>query len=111
MTEDEEPETLEEAAREELHLLWGDLRDAVNRAINGVWSIDCGHVEHRIKMLTQFVGATPWEMVPLPLLEGGIYQRIHAEMGVEADVDMVRVAETRRSIEARLRSLSPQGRP
>lgn len=90
------------ACREELMLLWGDLDTARQSAIRpGTWSIRCESIEDRIKQLTPLVGPTPWEQIQIPLLELGIYQRIHAELGVEAPVDMEGVAETRRRIEER----------
>jgi hypothetical protein len=89
------------ACREELDHLWNDLNSARQFAINGVWSIACEGTEARIKALTPLVGPTPWECVQIPLLELGIYQRIHAELGVEAPVDMEHVARTRASIDAR----------
>ena len=95
-------QNLEDAARWELELLWNDLCDARRFAANGEWSMRCGGLVERIKMFTRLVGPTPWEKIQISLLEDGTYQRIHAEMGVAADVDMVRVAETRRSIEERM---------
>ncbi len=100
--EDDEPTTLEEAAKGELACLWGDLDEAVRRAINRDWSIQCENLAARIKTLTRFVGPTPWEEIQISLLESGRYQRLHAEMGVAVEVDMARVAETRRRINARM---------
>jgi hypothetical protein len=93
---------LEEVAREELGLLWGDLNRARQSAINGEWSMNCDHLVERIMALTPLVGPTPWEEIQIPLLELGIYQRVHAELGVPVDVDMERVAKTRTSIDGRL---------
>jgi hypothetical protein len=109
--EEFDAQNLEDAARWELELLWDDLNNARRYAANGAWSMGCDHLVSRIGMFTRLVGPTPWEKIQIPLLEDGTYQRIHAELGVEAEVDMGRVAETRRRIDARLRSLSPQGRP
>lgn len=101
--EDEfDAQTLDDAARWELELLWNDLHDARRSAVNGEWSISCDHLAARIKMFTRLVGPTPWEKIQIPLLEDGTYQRIHAEMGVVAEVDMARVAGTRRSIDERM---------
>jgi hypothetical protein len=102
-----ELETLREAIRDELGSLWGDLGQARNSAINGKWSMHCDRLVARIGKLTRLVGPTPWEEIHLPLLENGIYQRIHAELGVDAPVDMERVAKARASIDARMaRTLS-----
>jgi hypothetical protein len=97
-----ETQKLEEVAREELSLLWGDLHRARQSAINGRWSIQCDHLVERIKALTPLVGPTPWDEIQIPLLEHGIYQRVHEELGVTVNVDMDRVAETRASIDGRL---------
>lgn len=94
-------ETLRTAVQEELAALWSDLNIAQRNAINGQWSIQCGHLEHRIKQLTPLVEPTPWEEIQIPLLENGVYQRIHADMGITVDVDMDRVAGVRASINAR----------
>lgn len=87
-----------------------DLHDARRSAANGQWSIRCDELAARIRMFTRLVGPTPWEKIQIPLLEDGTYQRLHAEIGVHAEVDMARVAETRRFIDARtsrIRSASP----
>lgn len=99
-------ERLEQAAREELSYLWGDLNTARESAIRGQWSIRCDGIEERIKTLTALVGPTPWDEIQIPLLEDGIYQRIHAELGIEAAPDMGRVAQVRESIDSRLGKLS-----
>lgn len=82
-------------AREELYSLWCDLDAARRRAYHDQWSMDCDSLVERIKALTPLVGHTPWEEVQIPLLEDGIYQRVHAELGVDAPVDMGKVAEHR----------------
>jgi hypothetical protein len=86
---------LRAALREELVALWSDMGQARREAINGVWSIHCESLAQRIKSITALVGPTPWDHIGLALLEDGIYQQLHAEMGVEAPVDMVRVVMTR----------------
>ena len=96
-----ELERLKAAVREELSDLWGDLHSAQNHAINGRWSIACDNLEERIKALTPLVGATPWDEVQIPLLENGVYQRIHADLGIAVHPDMARVAQVRARINAR----------
>jgi hypothetical protein len=49
----------------------------------------------RIKALTSLVGPTPWAEVQVGLLEDGVYQRVHRELGIEVAVDMDAVAEHR----------------
>lgn len=107
MSDTQEPardgtDTLHTVARWELLCLWSDLNDARHSAIADSWSMRCDGLVDRIKMLTEHVGPTPWEEINIGLLEAGIYQRVHAEMGVAVDVDMASVAETRASIEARM---------
>lgn len=96
-----ELETLRETLRGELYFLWRDLDNAIQTAIDGKWSMRCDSLAERITRVTKLVGPTPWEEVLLPLLEQGVYQRIHAEIGVDAPVDMARVAKARASIDAR----------
>ena len=99
--------TLESVARWELLLLWNDLHSAYRAAANGSWSIRCDGLADRIKMFTEQVGPTPWEEIQIDLLEAGIYQRVHAEIGVAVEVDMARVAQTRASIDERTARLLP----
>lgn len=89
---------LRDAVREEVADLWRDLNSAQSRAINGRWSIECDNLEERIKNLTPLVGATPWEEIQIALLENGVYQRIHADLGITVEPDMARVAKVRTQI-------------
>lgn len=97
---------LRKACRKELRSLWHDLDHAVRSALNGTWSMGCDDVTHRIKRLTRLVGPTPWEAIQITLLESGVYQRIHAELGIEVTVDMDQVAEVRERIEDRRRRVT-----
>ncbi|MFE9735443.1 hypothetical protein ACFYO9_33870 [Streptomyces sp. NPDC005863] len=76
-------EKLTEVAREELARLWSDLETARQHALNGQWSVACDDIEERIKALTPLIGPTPWGDIQIPLLELGIYQRIHADLGID----------------------------
>lgn len=91
---------LQAAVRGELADLWCDLHRAQSYAINGKWSMACDNLEERIKLLTPLVGATPWDEIQIPLLENGVYQRIHADLGIAVEPDMERVAECRARMEA-----------
>ncbi|MET8378019.1 hypothetical protein [Streptomyces microflavus] len=84
-----------EVAREELVCLWHDLDEARRRAVRNRWSVACDDLVDRIKALTPLVGPTSWEEVQIRLLEDEVYQRVHAELGIEAPVDMGKVAEHR----------------
>ncbi|WP_411121740.1 hypothetical protein [Streptomyces sp. x-19] len=88
-----ELETLRAAIRDELEGLWDDLDTARSSALNGHWSMTCDFLVDRIKMLTSLVGPTSWRSIQLPLLEDGIYQRVHRDLGVDAPVDMGAVAQ------------------
>jgi hypothetical protein len=91
-------ETLAAVAREELTCLWHDLDAARRNAYHGEWSMACDSLVDRIKALTPLVGPTPWGDIQIPLLESGIYQRVHAELGIdvpEVRPDMAKVAELR----------------
>lgn len=95
--------SLEGAAREELEFLWDDLHNARSTAANGEWSIRCDDLVHRIGALTRHVGPTHWEKIQIPLLEDGVYQRIHADIEIPVEVDVEHVKQVRADIEARMR--------
>lgn len=80
---------LELAVREELAMLWDDLEIAHSR--RRVWSIHCMDLAERIQHLTKLVGPTAWGEVPWTLLADGIYQRVLAEIGIEAGVPLEKV--------------------
>lgn len=93
---------LEAVACEELANLWGDLDQARRYAHNGEWSVRCDGLTERIKNLTRVIGPTPWGQVQIPLLELGIYQRIHSELGIdvpEVHPDMDTVAAMRADLD------------
>ncbi|MEV0444355.1 hypothetical protein AB0I84_03395 [Streptomyces spectabilis] len=95
-----ELETLRDAIRGELDSLWCDLATARDEALHGQWSIRCYSLTDRIKRLTKLAGPTPWRSVELSPLEDGISQRVHAELGVEAPVDMEAVVQSRAWLDA-----------
>lgn len=105
MTEDDErdfdPDSLESFAQWELQCLWSDLSEAIRRAIRCTWSIQALGLKDRIQALTRLVGPAGWESIPIDLLESGVYQQVHQEIGVHVEPDMDRVAEVRRSIDGR----------
>jgi hypothetical protein len=89
--------TLEKATADELMRLWGDLHEAMRWARDGCWSIGCEDLAHRIAVLTRALGkATPWQQLPIELLESGVYQRMHDLMGIPYDPpDMDVIAKMR----------------
>jgi hypothetical protein len=89
----DETEQFRAALREELACLWSDLATDRRMAFNGVWSVACESTASRIATITALVGPTPWEQIQPTLLEDGTYLRLHAEMGITAEVDEAAVAE------------------
>lgn len=82
--------------------MWEDLYEARNSSINGEWSIRCDHLVGRIKNLTLLVGPTPWNEIQASLLETGVYQRVHTEIGVTVHPDVEHVMQERRRVEKRV---------
>jgi hypothetical protein len=95
-----ELETLRTALVEELSCLWTDLQTGRRDALKGDWSMHCDWIEGRIKMITPLVGPTPWEQLDIQLIEDGVYQRIHQEIGVDAPYDEEGVREHRAYLNA-----------
>lgn len=94
-----ELETLRNALAEELSYLWTDLQSARHDALNGSWSVGCEWFEGRIKAITPLVGPTPWEKLDIQLIEDGVYQRIHQELGIEAPYDEEGVRKHREQLD------------
>lgn len=92
---------IQRVVAQELLELWRDLGVAAHTAINHKrnWSKNCVRLEERIKLLTPLVGPTLWTQVDILLLEFGIYQRIHEEIGIAVHVDMEKVAEARAMVD------------
>lgn len=95
-----ELETLRAALVEELSCLWTDLQTARRDAYRDQWSMQCDWLVERIKTITPLVGPTSWENLDIQLIEDGIYQRIHSELGVEAPIDMDGVRKHRAYLDA-----------
>jgi len=70
------PADLSAAVAEELIALWSDLGQAIQRAADRAWSVECDGLVVRIVMLSRLTEATPWPWIPAPLLDSGIYQGI-----------------------------------
>ena len=93
-------EILRSALRDELGYLWTDLQAARRSAIRDGWSMQCDWLVERIKTITPLVGPTPWTELDIELIEDGVYQRIHAEIGVDAPYDEDGVREHRARLNA-----------
>lgn len=100
-----ELETLRATLREELSYLWTDLQTARRSAYRGGWSMQCDWLVERIKTITPLVGPTPWTELDIKLIEDGVYQRIHAEIGVDAPYDEEGVRKHRARLNASARGL------
>ena len=95
-----ELEALRAALRDELSCLWADLQTARRSAYKGGWSMHCDWIVERIKTITPLVGPTPWEQLDIQLIEDGVYQRIHEEIGVDAPYDEEGVRKHRAYLDA-----------
>ena len=76
------PTDLSEAVAEELIALWSDLGEAMRRAGDRSWSVECDGLVVRIVMLSRLTAATPWEWIPASLLINGGYQGILQSAGI-----------------------------
>ncbi len=103
-----ELETLRSALRDELSYLWTDLQTARRDALRGGWSMHCDWIVERIKTITPLVGPTPWTGLDIELIEDGVYQRIHEEIGVEAPYDEEGVRKHREWLDGSGRVHTPE---
>lgn len=65
-----------EWAKEEQVDLWGRLVDAIDRAINGVWSIEAESIAGSIVRCARIIGATPPTAISWDLVTSGLYEAI-----------------------------------
>jgi hypothetical protein len=77
------PDSLEAAVRDEIANLWNDLDEAMRMARNGHWSIGCDNYAGRVIRLSRLAGPVSWENVPFTMLLGGTYHRLLADAGIE----------------------------
>jgi len=76
------PADLSAAVAEELIALWSDLGEAMRRAGDRSWSVECDGLVVRIVMLSRLTAATSWQWIPAPLLASGLYQGILQSAGI-----------------------------
>jgi hypothetical protein len=62
--------------------LWSDLDQAVRRAADRAWSVECDGLVVRIVILSRLTGATPWPWIPATLLDSGVYQGVLESAGI-----------------------------
>jgi hypothetical protein len=81
-------ETYAQALRDELEHLWNDLVEGyrMSRATPPEQSMECLGLVERIKTITKLVGPLPAEKITMPFLLTGMYERVHAEIGIDASV-------------------------
>jgi hypothetical protein len=76
------PADLSAAVAEELIALWSDLGQAIQRAADRAWSVECDGLVVRIVMLSRLTEATPWQWIPASLLDSGVCQGILELAGI-----------------------------
>jgi hypothetical protein len=76
------PADLSAAVAEELIALWSDLDQAVRRAADRAWSVECDGLVVRIVMLSRLTEATPRPWIPPSLLDSGVYQGVLTSAGI-----------------------------
>lgn len=65
-----------EYIRADQALHWHRLEDAINRAINRVWSQEAGNEAQTIAYAATLAGITEHGDVPWPLVAGGVYRAV-----------------------------------
>lgn len=88
MTTDDRAEVYARALREELGHLWSDLAEAYRMSHTNPpeKSQECQGVIERIWAITDLVGPCPPGRISMPFLLTGMYEKVHAEIGVRATV-------------------------
>jgi hypothetical protein len=83
-----ELDMLKQALRTELMYLWDDLSKAYadSRATPPERSMGCENVINRIHAITKLVGPLPAREISMPFLLTGMYEKVHAQIGIEATV-------------------------
>jgi hypothetical protein len=77
--DEDTPDSLEAAVRDEIANLWNDLDNAIRMAHNGEWSVGCDNYAGRIIRLSRLAGPLSWENVPFTMLLSGTYHRMLAD--------------------------------
>jgi hypothetical protein len=81
-------EVYRQALRAELELLWDDLADdyRMSRGTPPEESIGCLSRIERIQAITRLVGPCPPGAIPMTFLLTGLYEKVHAQIGITATV-------------------------
>ena len=105
----DQDEVYAQALRKELEHLWGDLAEdyRMSRATPPEKSMGCLGRIGRIQTITKLIGPCPPEKIQMPFLLTGMYERVHADIGLTATVpeEMLRhsreyVVESQRRVRA-----------
>lgn len=88
---------LRDVLLEELIYLWGDFADAyrASRTDPPETSMGCEHLIGRIQTVTKLVGPIDPAKVAMPFLLTGMYERVHAEIGITVTVPEVIMQQAR----------------
>lgn len=72
--------------RDEQLSLWFSLGTALDRAINGAWSMDCADLARRIVRAARLVGPVEPAAVPYTLVAGGVVEAVYAAGNVPVEM-------------------------
>ena len=62
---------------------WHDLRDAIDRAVNGTWSMEASNHARRLVEACRLVGVGDYATAPWSLVIGGVYDAVLEAGGLE----------------------------
>ncbi|MCW2938477.1 MAG: hypothetical protein JWN00_1462 [Actinomycetia bacterium] len=98
----EQVETYAQALRDELEHLWSDLAEAyrMSRADPPEKSMECENAIARIWAITDHVGPCPPGRISMPFLLTGMYEKVHAQIGIAATVPPKIVEQAREYVAA-----------
>lgn len=84
----DQAEVYAQALRQELEHLWSDLAESyrMSHAKPPERSIGCENRVERIRTITKLVGPLPPEKIQMPFLLTGMYEKVHAQIGITATV-------------------------
>lgn len=91
-----------DALREELMYLWTDLAEAyrMSRATPPESSPGFENVARRIHAITALVGPISTDQIEMPFLLTGMYEKVHADMGLQVSVPEDCLADARAYMES-----------
>lgn len=86
--EDPTIDELKQALRTELEHMWDDLAEdyRMSRATPPEQSMGCESRIERIQTITRLVGPCPPGAIPMAFLLTGLYEKVHAQIGITATI-------------------------